>query len=352
MSTDFSAAGPGRRAVLGWLGGAAVAGAVVPGQRALAAASPPRAAAGRVGAPPDRALPALAAAGRQFLAGRLRHTTVLQSFVFDERRGHVYALQVVAGGVRLAGERAAVPHAVRVRRGDLCLNRLELDGSPAGYMYLKGFGHGGSIGLEESWDGVTLWTEWDANPASGYGRGLCRFRFTDGRVLSRTAADLRTYRPLSGSTSNSPAVDPVHRRLLLRYKRRGVPHFALHDLDRFRAGWYRPLITFAQPGAHLGLPFQGMALHGISAYQLLGSAYGVGNPPSSGGNARLYRIDLRTGRAVWQQIDRTAPELSPREPEGLAVWRGGGAGLPRLCLGFTEGPAGGRGFRLYEKALN
>ncbi|GAB7034449.1 teichoic acid biosynthesis protein C [Streptomyces sp. NPDC021749] len=339
MSTDFSAAGPGRRAVLGWLGSAAVAGAVIPGQRAVAA-------------PPDRALPGRAAAGRQFLAGRLRHTTVLQSFAFDEFRGHVYALQVVAGGVRLPGERAAVPHAVRVRRGDLCLNRLAPDGSPAGHMYLTGFGHGGSIGLEETVDGVALWTEWDANPASGYGRGLCRFRFADGQVLSRTSPDLRTYRPLSGSTSNSPAVDPVYRRLLLRYKRRGIPRFALHDLDWFRAGVFRPLITFAQPGARLGLPFQGMALHGSSAYQLLGSAYGTGNPPASGGNARLYRIDLRTGRVVWQQIDRTAPELSPREPEGLAVWRDGGAGTPRLCLGFTEGPAGGRTFRLYEKALN
>ncbi|MFD8548250.1 teichoic acid biosynthesis protein C [Streptomyces sp. NPDC059649] len=339
MSTDFSAAGPGRRAVLRWLGGAAGAVAAVPGSQAVAA-------------PPDRALPALAAAGRQFLAGRLRHTTVLQSFAFDELRGHVYALQVVAGGVRLPGERAAVPHTVRVRRGDLCLNRLAWDGSPAGHMYLKGFGHGGSIGLEESWDGVALWTEWDANPASGYGRGLCRFRFTDGRVLSPTSPGLRTYRPVTGSTSNSPAVDPVHRRLLLRYKRSGTPRFALHDLDRFRAGVFRPLITFAQPGAHLGLPFQGMALHGSSAYQLLGSAYGVGNPPSSGGNARLYRIDLRTGRVAWQQMDRTAPELSPREPEGLAVRWGGDTGTPRLCLGFTEGPAGARTFRLYEKALN
>ncbi|MFD8766541.1 hypothetical protein [Streptomyces mirabilis] len=36
--------------------------------------------------------------------GLLHHSTVLQSFAFDERRGHMYALQVMQGGVRLPGE--------------------------------------------------------------------------------------------------------------------------------------------------------------------------------------------------------------------------------------------------------
>lgn len=337
MVTDMQGPRPGRRAVCG-LGLMAAAAAVVPARWARAAPAP------------SRKLPALSAAGRQFLAGRLRHTTVLQSFAVDEQHRHVYALQVVAGGVRLTGEKTAPPHADRAGNGDLCLNRLTLDGSAAGHMYLKGFGHGGSLGLEESADGVTLWTEWDANPASGYGRGVCRFRFTDGRVLERDSGELRTYHPVIGSTSNFPALDMTHRQLLLRYKRDGIPRFALYDLDRFRAGLFLPLTDFAQPGADLELPFQGMAVYGRYAYQLLGTAYGTGNPASSGGNTRLYRIDLRTGGVVWQQLERTAPELSPREPEGLAVLRSGGT--PRLCLGFVEGPAGGRTFRLYDKALS
>ncbi|MCL7497114.1 MULTISPECIES: teichoic acid biosynthesis protein C [Streptomyces] len=337
MVRDMQGPLPGRRAVCG-LGVIAAAAAVVPAQWARAAPAA------------SRKLPALSAAGRPFLAGRLRHTTVLQSFAVDERQGHLYALQVVAGGVRLTGEETALPHTERVRNGDLCLNRLTLDGSSAGHMYLKGFGHGGSIGLEESANGATLWTEWDANPSSGYGRGVCRFRFTDGQVLERGSGELDTCHPVMGSTSNFPALDVTHRQLLLRYKRDGIPRFALYDLDRFRARWHLPLADFAQPGADLGLPFQGMALYGNYAYQLLGSAYGTGNPASSGGNTRLYRIDLRTGRVVWQQLERTAPGLSPREPEGLAVLRG--SGTPRLCLGFVEGPAGGRSFRLYDKALS
>ncbi|MGX7758442.1 phage baseplate protein [Streptomyces angustmyceticus] len=337
MVTEMQGPRPGRRAVCG-LGMFAAAGAVLPTRWARAAPAS------------ARKPPALSAAGRQFLAGRLRHSTVLQSFTVDERHGHLYALQLVAGGVRLAGEERAPSHAERVENGDLCLNRLTLDGSTAGHMYLKGFGHGGSIGLEESAGGVTLWTEWDANPASGYGRGVCRFRFTDGRVLERDSDGLRTYHPVTGSTSNFPALDVTHRQLLLRYKTGGIPRFALYDLDRFRARQFLPLADFAQPGADLDLPFQGMTVYGDYAYQLLGSAYGTGNPASSGGNTRLYRIDLRTGRVVWQQVERTAPGLSPREPEGLAVLRSGGT--PRLCLGFVEGPAGSRTFRLYDKALS
>ncbi|MFP3992569.1 teichoic acid biosynthesis protein C [Streptomyces sp. E11-3] len=300
---------------------------------------------------PDRKPPALAAAGRQLLAGQLRHTTVLQSFAFDDPRGHIYALQVLPSGLQLPGEDAPLSHAERSRNGDLCLNRLTLDGFPAGHMYLKGFGHGGSIGLQPSTVGITLWTEWDANPRSGYGRGVCRFRFTPGRVMSRDSGDLRTYRPVPGSTSNYPALDVVHHRLLLRYKTRGVARFALYDLTQFGARRFRPLADFPQPGADLRLPFQGMALYGNHAYQLLGSAYGPDNPASSGGDARLYRIDLRTGRVVWEQLERTAPDLDPREPEGLAILHRRGD-EPRLCLGFTEGPAGARRFRLYYKALS
>lgn len=343
MVTHMQGPRPGRRAVLA-LGVGAVAAALAPAQWAGAAQWTGAARA------PDRKLPALSAPGRQFFAGRLRHSTVLQSFAVDERHGHLYALQVVAGGVRLPGEKAALSHTERARRGDLCLNRLTLGGADAGHMYLKGFGHGGSIGLEESAGAVTVWTEWDAHPSSGYGRGVCRFRFASGQVLDRGSHALGTYRPVPGSTSNFPALDVTHRQLLLRYKREGIPRFAVYGLNEFRNGWFAPLADFAQPGAGLGLPFQGMALYGDYVYQILGTGYGAGNPASAGGNTRLYRLDLRTGLVVWQQLDRTAPGLTPREPEGLAVLTANGA--PRLCLGFTEGPAGRRTFRLYDKALS
>jgi hypothetical protein len=291
----------------------------------------------------------LAAEGRPWITGGwLHHRTALQSFAFDERRGHIYALQVMQGGIQLTGESRAYSHAERARRGDLCLNRLTMGGRLTGYMYLKGFGHGSALGVEETARGAAaLWTECDADPASGYGRGICRFRFIPGRVLNGTSRELAVFRPVPGSTSNCAAFDPVERRLLLRYRVAGRPCFALYDFDRFRARDFRPLTAFAQPAADLGLPFQGMTLYGNYAYQMLGTAYGPGNPPPRG-NTRLYRIDLRTGRVAQQVLDRTAPRLSPREPEGLAVLRAGG---PWLCLGFTQGPTGDRRFSLYYKAI-
>ncbi|WP_394437115.1 phage baseplate protein [Streptomyces sp. SGAir0957] len=290
----------------------------------------------------------LAAPGVPWRTGlRLRHGTVIQSFAFDEAHHCLYALQVMRGGIRLRGESRAYTHDERARRGDLCLNRLNLHGALTGFMFLKGFGHGGAMGVERHGRGSRLWTEWDAHPASGYGRGVCWFRFVSGRTLSRSSARLTTYHPKPGSSSNSVTLDQRGRRLLLRYKAHGLPRFAVYDLARFVARDYRPLADFAQPDAHLGLPFQGMALHGNTLYQLMGSGYDALNPPEAGGNTYLSRINWRTGTSHITFPERTAPHLSPREPEGLAVRRSDG----RLYYGFTQGASGNRRFSLYSKAL-
>ncbi|MET9291131.1 teichoic acid biosynthesis protein C [Streptomyces sp. NPDC003077] len=276
---------------------------------------------------------------------RLAHTTVLQSFAFDERRGHLYAIQVMEGGVRLPGEPRAYGHEERRRRGDLCLNRLTTRGDRLGHMFLLGFGHGGAFGLEDGGaGGPALWTEWDDNPVSGYGRGICRFHFRHGAVLRARGSGLATYRPLPGTTKNHPAIDPATGRLLLRYRRRGRYRYAVYDLRRFAARDYRPLADLPQPAA--GPPFQGMALHGDHVYQLTGSGYGPGNPPSSGGNVRLQRVDLHTGRVDQQIRVGFGQGLRPREPEGLAVLRGHG-GSSRLCLALTSGPTRGRRYSVY-----
>ncbi|MEU6576779.1 teichoic acid biosynthesis protein C [Streptomyces sp. NPDC046805] len=294
--------------------------------------------------------PDLGAEARPWLVGaRLLHSTVLQSFAFDEERGHLYALQVMQGGVRLDGEPRAFTHAERVRRGDLCLNRLSADGRLIGAMHLLGFGHGGALGVEETFGGgIVLWTEWDADPASGFGRGVCRFHFTDGRVFHRSSRGLTTFRPVPGSTHNSATVDTVTGVLLLRYKTSGRSRYRLYDLRRFTAGDFRPRVDFVQPGTDLGLPFQGVAVHGNDLYQLFGTGYGPGNAPASGGNVRLDRIDLKHPHNVRRVREMSASALRPREPEGLAALRSGG---PWLCLGFTQGPSGDRAFCLYRKPI-
>ncbi|TPQ21638.1 teichoic acid biosynthesis protein C [Streptomyces sporangiiformans] len=279
---------------------------------------------------------------------RLHHTTVMQSFAFDEQRHHIYAFQVMQGGIRLPGESRTYTHAERKVQGDLCLNRLSMNGDHVDHMYLKGFGHGGAIAVEERPVGSPrLWAEGDINPASGYGRAIVRFRYAAGTVLRSGSSSVAVFRPKPGTTNNNVALDLYRRRMLLRYRLAGAPRYALYRFDDFTAGRFNVLIDFPQPGAELGLPFQGMALHNGYAYQMLGHALDPDHPSSPAGDGRLHCIDVRTGRVVQEQLGRPARLRQAREPEGLAVLRR--IAKPRLCLGFAAGPPRGRTYSIYYK---
>lgn len=231
---------------------------------------------------------------------RLWHRTAIQSFAFDERRARMYALQVMEGGIQLPDEEGPLSHGERLRRGDLCMNALSMTGEPLGHMYLRGFGHGGTMGVETRHPGrPALWTEWDASSSTGNGRGLARFRFRPGAVLEHHDGALDTFRPRPGSTKNQVALDPYARRLLLRYRRSGAYRFALYDLDRFRAGNFQALTDFVQPMPDGHLYHQGMAVYGNYAYQLTCSENGPSAEPL------LTCVHLGTGRTV--QRVRPAP---------------------------------------------
>ncbi|MGB8943033.1 MAG: teichoic acid biosynthesis protein C [Streptomyces sp.] len=281
----------------------------------------------------------------------LHHATVMQSFAFDELNGHVYALQVLPGGVQLPGESRTYTHAQRHDAGDLCLNRLSMRGKLMGRMYLKGFGHGTAISVDSSRSSgggaVTLWVECDANPASGYGRAIGRFPYAENTVLHSADRRVTVYRPHPGSAANCAALDLNNRRLLLRYALPERRRYALYDLDTFTAGVFRPLIDFAQPGLDLGLPFQGMTLDGDYAYQLMGSGRAANSSSKPDNTVLLHCIDLRTGRVVQQHKSQAGRQLTHREPEGLSVLHGSPAKEPQLCMGFASGPVGGRKFSLY-----
>lgn len=56
----------------------------------------------------------------------LQNGTVLQSFAFDNVNKHIYTVQLMAGGLKLPGESAAVSGADRNLNGDLALTQLIL----------------------------------------------------------------------------------------------------------------------------------------------------------------------------------------------------------------------------------
>ncbi|MET7703860.1 Teichoic acid biosynthesis protein C (Precursor) [Streptomyces sp. NPDC005485] len=266
--------------------------------------------------------------------GTLKEPTVLQSFAFDEPNGHLYVLQVTATGRPT---------------GDLCLNKLDHQGNRLGHMYLKGFGHGVSMGVQrDASDGSTwIWTEADAH--NGYGRGVTRFHFANGAV--RTGADVRIRHPIAGSVNNQPSVCTTSRRIAVRYRNAAdEPRYRVWNLDAFVARDYSdPLTDFAQTGAHPDprIPFQGYALYRDCVYQLAGTAYDPKtNPAARRGNAHVSSLDIHTGELLQQERTEAGYTLVGREPEGLAVRPGPD---PRVYIGLASGLVGARRFSIYYK---
>lgn len=264
--------------------------------------------------------------------GTLKEPTVLQSFAFDEVNKHLYVLQVRRGGLA---------------DGDLCLNRLDYHGHRLGHMYLRGFGHGVSLGVENAPDGTArIWTEADAE--RGYGQGIARFRFSAGAVRTHESVTVR--HPVAGSTNNQPSVCRGSRRIAVRYRMHGSPRYRVWELDPFVAGDYsEPVADFAQTGAHPDptTPLQGWTLYRDTVYQLAGTAYDEKtNPAAAHGNAYVSCLDIHTGELLQRHRTEAGHSLGYREPEGIAVRR---SPEPRLCLGFASGTEGARRFSVFYK---
>lgn len=284
-------------------------------------------------APINLSIPAVR---RLWQKGTLHEATVLQSFAFDEVHQRLYALQLRTGGADA---------------GNLCLNQLDYTGKLLGHMHLQGFGHGVSMGVQNTADGdVWIWTEAAAKAGSGgaYGQAVTRFHFANG--ATRTAADVAIRKPVAHSTNNQPTVCMASKRIAIRYRLANQPRYRVWDLDAFVARDYAtPVADLAQTGTHPdpSVPFQGYALDGDFLYQLAGSAYdSTTNPPAKHGNTYVSCLDIRTGALVQRSRTEAGYTLTYREPEGLAVRRKPGT---RLYMGFASGATGARLFSLCSK---
>jgi hypothetical protein len=281
----------------------------------------------------------------------LHNETILQSFAFDDVNGCLYAVQLMEGGIQLPGEPGPVSGGDRSARGDLCLTRLSLGGDRLGHMYLRGFGHGASIGVEPRGDTSFIWAEADASPETGFGTAVARFAYRDGRVLDSDAWTVEKLHVVHGSTSNRPAVDMRSRRLLVQYMlEEGNYRYRVLDLDKAKWGDLTPLYDIPRVGVADTETPQGLALLGDYVYQMTGTHYtdeNSTNPPSGHGDTYLSAVHLPTSRVVQRTRTEAAYSLDYREPEGLAIQLGGSPA--RLCLGFASGEAGARKYTVYYK---
>ncbi|WP_284575029.1 signaling protein [Streptomyces sp. 2P-4] len=276
--------------------------------------------------------------GAEVLApSALFNSTGPQSFAFDDTNGQVFTLQTVQGGLLLGGEAGPVAYGDRKSAGDMCLTRMTGSGITLGHMYLRGFGHGISFGVEPTGPRTYIWLEGRADPKSGYGRTVVRVPFRDGAVLNSSDESVRHFDPVPGAADVCPALDLAGGRVLVSHQQGGLHRFSVYGMEDFLAGRFTPAQTI-KAGVQVKEEewFQGCALHGDYVYVLTGKPYtgkNGSNPRKSGGNTYVSAIDVRTGRPQGRHHVTVAPDLPYREPEGLAVRQA--ASQPALCLGFS-----------------
>ncbi|MEU6657862.1 hypothetical protein [Streptomyces sp. NPDC046821] len=297
------------------------AGAAVLGGGSLLAASPAQAAV------PNSPKFYLPGAGGNPVWRRTLHqpSWAMQSFAYDSVNGRIYFAQHKSGG----------------KNGDLWLSKTDLSGKVLGSMALHGFGHGSSMGVEETGAGSSPYIWIESNSANDSGTRVARFRWVNGGTLKSTdlsAVHNRTPKVSSFHDTPRPAIDPHYKRVLYRYHSKAATRpwrIAVFTLANAAAGrlsdGYRLAERAIPTNQELGLTdkdlFQGFTACGRYAYLLFGGP----NRPSY-----IVTLDLNgTGSSYVGKFRTNAGSSLPgREPEGIAIQRVGGA--PRLAFGFSS----------------
>ncbi|MGW2020179.1 phage baseplate protein [Streptomyces sp. NPDC001927] len=267
-----------------------------------------------------------------FRSANTHGARVQQSFAFDWVNKFLF----------VATKRSGSPESA----GDLCINKMDFDGNYLSYMHLNGFGHGVAFAALPDGSGTELWIECAAN-GNGYGTALAPIRYTPDTTLSSPAGSA-AYRPIAGATEYTCSVDPVYRRVIVRYHSSGGKRIAVYPLSAFETRSFgTPLVDFKQPTIS-GTP-QGYTLYGSYMYFLTGDAYPGDGTPTGDGNSYVTSIDINTGTVEQGPVlTKAGSTLHHREPEGLAIYRTD-AGEARLFIGFATGVEGDRRSSIFYK---
>ncbi|MFD7321753.1 hypothetical protein ACFV9D_11830 [Streptomyces sp. NPDC059875] len=263
----------------------------------------------------------------------LKNSTVMQSFAIDPVSGDIFVLQIMQGGIQLAGESTAPDWAQRTAQGDLCVTRLTEAGAITGYMYLRGFGHGVNLGVENRAGVVRLWTETASLPNSkneGYGSAVTNFEFRSGTVLDHgSSLHAPQYSPDPAARFITPTIDHSAGEVVLRFSLGGAMHWERYELAKAAAGVWEPLQRLT-PALPAGV-FQGYASHSGVLYTYQGEYLSATNPLP--GNTYITAIEWATGTVLDRQHITAGPGLEYREPEGMTV--SVRSGVPHLHFGFA-----------------
>ncbi|WP_158942695.1 hypothetical protein [Streptomyces sp. ERV7] len=264
----------------------------------------------------------------------LKNSTVMQSFNTDPVSGDLFVLQLMQGGLTLSGESAPVDYDTRNGNGDMCVTRLNRSGAITGYMYLRGFGHGVNLGVENRGGTIRLWTETASQPNSkneGFGTSITNFDFRSGTVLDYgSSLHAKPYRPTPTALFATPAIDRSSNELVVRFYSDGATHFERYDLAKASVGDFQALQRIEMP-TDLGV-FQGYTSHKGVLYMLSGESSTATRNPSPG-NTYITAMEWATGNVLTRQFITAAPGLEWREPEGMHIDTRNG--VTNLHFGFA-----------------
>ena len=275
--------------------------------------------------------------------------TVMQSFAFDPDAEFMYVSQVTGSGSSSRRSRHLI-------EGDLTVSKIRMsDGELVSSMWLQGFGHGQSIGVEARPDGDYLWTETDSvlrEDGRGWGRRIARVRWVDGATIQASSDAVERFECPDGALATShcsPALDVTSNRIAIRYMdARQRWRAALYRLSDYAAsgpqampvadvvlpdGWGRIPGTDGTRGEGTAPAFQGFATSGDKIYLLHGSQALA----DSAMNAQVTMLDWQTGELEFVPLNsvfEVSKGFAYRQPQGIAVLHSGGSS--RICVGFAS----------------
>lgn len=277
----------------------------------------------------------------------LSERTVHQQAAFDTSTGDVYATQVIHSGRQLPGEPEPIPWEVRSSRGDLAISRVSPSGELLDRMFVRGFDHGASLGVETIDGQVWIWTSYDAREvpvgSNAHGRMLCRFPWQPNAVLDIGSPSIEAFDPTPGTTSITLSLDLTHDQVGIRYTDNGQRRYRVYSYAQLVAGDYENYIHDWPQQTTTRL--QSWTLYGRYVYQWHGAGYSDDNPPP--GNSFFTIIDAFTGREIRHAPYHDRVTLPHREPEAITVWPTPDG--PRLVYGLATDDAPRR-MRLYAVA--
>ncbi|MFD8971256.1 MULTISPECIES: hypothetical protein [Streptomyces] len=295
--------------------------------------------------------------GRLIQTVDLRDNPAPQAIATDPKNKWIFVLQLESSGT------------ADKKSGNMYLNRINrLTGEPDGQMQLKGFGHGLSLGAVPDGTDTILWTECGSSAAAplhftvdfAFGKAVTHFTFKAGDELdAATIPASQKFTPPGSTAGVGPSYDPTTNLLTVMYHKDGKRQFTRYDATLAAAGTWTPVgTTFVMPDNEKAVPpdvptkpypveteltAQGFQTLGGILYAYHWAPFqkavaGRKNP----GYAYITAYDWSdtwTGGErprLHQAMVTSAPGLTHREPEGLAVEIDPDTQETRLLFGFSD----------------